>query len=65
MVDISRQSYVPTLPFWTGGSRVERTTPSLPFLLEIFRFEMILALISNISDFFQVDYTFYKQQNCY
>ena len=46
-------SYVPTLQFRTGGSRFERTAPVLPFLIEISRFEMILACMSDIYEFFQ------------
>ena len=44
-------TYVPTLLFWTGGSRFERTAPVLPFLPEIFRFEMILAWMLDIYEF--------------
>ena len=46
-------SYVPTLSFWTGGSRLQRATPVLPFLPEISRFEMTLASMSDIYEFFK------------
>ena len=36
-------AYVPTLPFWTGGSPFERTDPVFRFLPEIYCFEKILA----------------------
>ena len=38
----------------TGGSRFERTTPALPFLLKISRFEMTLAWISDIYELFKL-----------
>ena len=46
-------SYVPTLPFWTGDSRFDRTTFVFAFLPEFFRFEMILGWISDIYKFFK------------
>ena len=51
--DDAMTSYVPTLPFWTSSSRVERATPVLPFLPEISRFEMILASMSDIYELFK------------
>ena len=51
--DDAMTSYVPTLPFWTRRSRVERATPVLPFLPEISRFEMILASMSDIYELFK------------
>ena len=45
--------YVPTFPIWTGGSPFERTTPVLPLLPEISRFEKILAWMSHIYKFFK------------
>ena len=51
--DDATTSYVPTLPFWTRSSRVERATPVLPFLPEISRFEMILASMSDIYELFK------------
>ena len=46
-------TFVPTLPFWTGGSRLERTAPAIPVLPEIFRVEMILAAMPDIYEFFK------------
>ena len=51
--DDAMTSFVPTLPFWTRSSRVERATPVLPFLPEISRFEMILASMSDIYELFK------------
>ena len=45
--------YVQTLPLWTGGSRFQNTPPVLQFLTEIPRFEMILACMSDIYEFFK------------
>ena len=42
-----------TLPFWTAGSRFQRATPVLPFIAEISRFEMVLAWMSDIYEFFK------------
>ena len=50
--------YVPTLPFWPGGSRSERTAPVLSFLAEIFRFEVILARMSNLFEFYKSNILF-------
>ena len=44
-------SYVPTPPFWMGGSCFQKAAPALPFIPEISRFVMILAWMSNISEF--------------
>ena len=46
-------AYVLTLPFWTGGSRFERIAPVLPILRKISHFEMILAWMSDIYEFFK------------
>ena len=46
--------YVPTLLFRTGSSRFQRTAPVLPFIPEIFHFEMILAWISDNYEFFKL-----------
>ena len=42
-----------TLPFWTEDPRLHRTTPVLPIITEISRFEMILPWISDIYEFFK------------
>ena len=47
-------SKVPTLPFWTEGPRFERATAIHPFLPEISHFEMILAWMSGIYEFFNL-----------
>ena len=46
-------TYIPTLPFWTVGSRFQRTAPALPVLPEISRFEMIPVWVSDIYEFFK------------
>ena len=46
-------SYFPTLPFWIGGSRVQKAAPALPFIPEISYFVMILAWMSDIYEFFK------------
>ena len=49
----SDKTYVLTLPFWTGGSCFERTAPILLFLPEISLFEMVLAWMPDIYEFFK------------
>ena len=44
-------SYVLAIPFWMGDSRFEGTAPVLPIVAEIFRFEMILAKMSDHYEF--------------
>ena len=45
------ETHVPILPFWAGGSRLEKKAPVLSVLPEISRFEMILAWMSGTYEF--------------
>ena len=51
-------TYVPTLPFWMGGSSFERASAVTPFLPEISHFFKILSWMSDIYQFFKLNTLF-------